>query len=146
MSGEIVLAMRILAAICLYLFLGWATLTLWRDLRSHADSAASGKIPTLKLTWETGGKSTVKEYAIPRVTLGRDPSSDFPLKDSTVSAHHAFLSYHHKQWWLEDLKSTNGTFLNDEKLDTPTVIVSGDEIRCGQAPLQVDILLPEGKA
>ena len=43
------------------------------------------------------------------------------------------------QWWLEDLKSTNGTFLNEEKLDTPTVIVTGDEIRCGQVPVRVQI-------
>lgn len=145
MTGELVLALRVLAAACLYGFLAWAVLTLWRDLRSQLESAGGTKIPVIQLTWEIDGQNMVKEYSRARISLGRDPSSDFPLKDGTVSAHHAFLSYHHKQWWLEDLKSTNGTFLNDEKLDTPTVIVSGDEIRCGQVPLRVEIRSQDGK-
>jgi pSer/pThr/pTyr-binding forkhead associated (FHA) protein len=49
------------------------------------------------------------------------------------------LSYHHSQWWIQDLQSTNGTLLNDEKLKSATVIVSGDEIVCGQSVLIVSI-------
>ena len=71
--------------------------------------------------------------------LGRDPVCDFQIKNETVSARHARLSYHHKQWWIEDLNSTNGTFLNEEPLYTATVIVSGDEIRCGQVDILVSI-------
>jgi pSer/pThr/pTyr-binding forkhead associated (FHA) protein len=48
-----------------------------------------------------------------------------------MSAHHARLVHHHGQWWLEDLNSTNGTYLNSEKLTTSAVIITGDEFKCG---------------
>jgi pSer/pThr/pTyr-binding forkhead associated (FHA) protein len=54
------------------------------------------------------------------------------LDDPTVSNTHARLSYHHGQWWLEDLRSTNGTFLNDEAVASPLVVTDGDVVRCGQ--------------
>jgi pSer/pThr/pTyr-binding forkhead associated (FHA) protein len=66
---------------------------------------------------------------------------DIPLPDETVSARHARLTYHHGQWWLEDLGSTNGTHLNDELLSVPTVLTSGDEIRCGNSRLVVDLAI-----
>ena len=65
------------------------------------------------------------------MTIGRDPACECPVDDEAVSARHARLSYHHNQWWLEDLDSTNGTLLNQEKLAIPTVVISGDEFRCG---------------
>jgi pSer/pThr/pTyr-binding forkhead associated (FHA) protein len=59
--------------------------------------------------------------------------------DDTVSARHARLSYHHNQWWVEDLQSRNGTYLNDERVSVPTVIVSGDELRYGQVATLIEI-------
>jgi pSer/pThr/pTyr-binding forkhead associated (FHA) protein len=59
--------------------------------------------------------------------------------DDTASARHAQLSYHHLQWWLEDLASTNGTILNDTPITMPTVITSGDEIRCGETHMTITL-------
>jgi pSer/pThr/pTyr-binding forkhead associated (FHA) protein len=59
--------------------------------------------------------------------------------DEAMSAHHARISYHHTQWWLEDLNSTNGTFLNRDQVSVPTVIISGDEIKCGNTLLTIRI-------
>ena len=39
------------------------------------------------------------------------------------------VSFHHGQWWLEDLGSTNGTFLNKNQIAVPTVIITGDQIQ-----------------
>ncbi len=71
--------------------------------------------------------------------IGRSPNSDYPIANETVSARHARLSYHHNQWWVEDLNSTNGTYLNDERLTFPTVIISGDDLRCGRVNLSIQI-------
>jgi pSer/pThr/pTyr-binding forkhead associated (FHA) protein len=61
------------------------------------------------------------------------------LEDAAASARHARLSYHHNQWWLEDLGSTNGTLLNQEKLALPTVVISGDEFRCGETRFTITL-------
>ena len=79
-----------------------------------------------------------KNFTQPEVTLGRDPGYDVPLTDDTVSTRHAQLSFHHNQWWLVDLASTNGTFLNGTSVKMPIVITSGDEIKCGGARLTVN--------
>jgi pSer/pThr/pTyr-binding forkhead associated (FHA) protein len=62
-----------------------------------------------------------------------------PLDDKAVSALHARLSFHHGQWWAHDLGSRNGTRLNGQRLDAPTVLTTGDEIRCGAARMLVTL-------
>jgi len=79
------------------------------------------------------------------VTLGRDPGCDVTIEDQAVSAHHARLSFHHGQWWLEDLASTNGTKLNNFKLTTATVLAGGDEIKCGKARININLGLEESR-
>jgi pSer/pThr/pTyr-binding forkhead associated (FHA) protein len=73
------------------------------------------------------------------IFIGREQSSTLPIHDETVSGRHARLVFRHNQWWVEDLKSTNGTFLNDEPVHMMTVLVSGDEIRIGQTVMRVEI-------
>jgi len=53
------------------------------------------------------------------------------------------LNYRYLQWWIEDLQSTNGTYLNDEKIETSTIIINGDEIRLGQVVVLIEIQPPE---
>lgn len=139
MSGIIVLVLRILLTLVLYAFVAWVLLLIWRDLRQQAAIVSARRIPPLRLAWQCDGKSQTRQFTEHEVTIGRDPNSDCSIQDDTISARHARLAYHHNQWWLEDLASTNGTFLNQEPLDIPTVVVSGDEFRCGQVMLTVII-------
>jgi len=78
-------------------------------------------------------------FEIDEVTIGRDPSCGCRLDDDNVSNYHARLKYHHTQWWLEDLGSTNGTLINDQPVTTPIVIVSGDEVACGKHIITIEI-------
>ncbi len=137
MSGVVVLILRILLAALLYSFLGWALYTLWRDLRTQGQLLSKPYIPPLSIM--EPGEDDQKSYDVPEVIIGRSPNSDYPIANETVSARHARLSYHHNQWWVEDLNSTNGTFLNDERLTFPTVIASGDDLRCGRVNLAIQI-------
>ena len=61
------------------------------------------------------------------------------MDDQTVSSQHARLAYRKQQWWLEDLASTNGTFLNGEAVTTPVVITHGDELRLGHLGVRIEI-------
>jgi pSer/pThr/pTyr-binding forkhead associated (FHA) protein len=71
--------------------------------------------------------------------IGRDTKCDLSMMDEALSAHHARLSHHHGQWWLEDLNSTNGTFLNREKLTTPAVVITGDHFKCGNTVFSIHV-------
>jgi signal transduction histidine kinase/pSer/pThr/pTyr-binding forkhead associated (FHA) protein len=63
--------------------------------------------------------------------IGRS-SEALPLTDTTVSRRHAELTPDDGQWYLRDLDSSNGTFLNGEQVGRARVELSpGDQIRCG---------------
>jgi len=139
MSGTLVLILRIFLALCLYGFLTWAIVTIWRELREQVRLTGAPSIPDLSLSMVNGEENSPITYHSPEILIGRNQNCDYPIPDDTVSARHARLSFHHNHWWVEDFKSTNGTFLNDERVNMPTVIVSGDELRCGQINMLITI-------
>lgn len=140
MSGVIVLALRLVLAICLYAFLGWALYSLWRDLQTQGVHLALRKAPPLNLTFQSpSAETTYRTFHQSDISIGRDPTCDVTLTDEAVSARHLQLSFHHGQWWAEDLGSTNGTRLNQSPLLTPTVLTTGDQIECGHTAIIVSI-------
>jgi pSer/pThr/pTyr-binding forkhead associated (FHA) protein len=140
MSGAIVFVLRLIAAIALYGFLGWALYILWREVQKQGYALANRRVPNISLAIRQGHiPLVVKHFSKSDITLGRDPGCDIPLEDDTISTRHAQLRYHHGQWWLEDLASTNGTILNETMVSMPTVLTSGDDIQCGSAHLLVTL-------
>lgn len=51
------------------------------------------------------------------LTIGRKPDNTLPIDDPAVSAHHAQITKIHAVYFIEDLKSTNGTFVNHTRID-----------------------------
>ncbi len=140
MSGPLVLVLRVLLAFSLYLFLCLTLWTIWQDLKRSGFQAMRPRLPALRLEISSPeARPYFRTFAQPEVLLGRDPVCELRLEDEAVSARHAKLSFHHGQWWVEDLHSTNGTVLNSIKLTTPTVLTDGDEVRCGTATLRVQL-------
>jgi pSer/pThr/pTyr-binding forkhead associated (FHA) protein len=140
MTATIVLILRLLLAVALYTFLGWALWTLLRDLKKQGDKLAVQKKPAITLFVKLDqGKEGLHRFSQPEILIGRDPNCDLALLDEALSAHHARLSHHHGQWWLEDLNSTNGTLLNQEKLTTPAVVITGDEFKCGNTVFGIHV-------
>jgi pSer/pThr/pTyr-binding forkhead associated (FHA) protein len=138
MTGIVLLVLRIILAVVIYSFLGWAMFLLWRLLRHEAITLASRKTTPLALLISSpDAEDQTFEVIQNDVAIGRDPDCECVLSHGTVSARHARLAYHHGQWWVDDLQSTNGTKLNDEPLQMPTVVVNGDKIKCGQIILTV---------
>jgi pSer/pThr/pTyr-binding forkhead associated (FHA) protein len=140
MSGLVVLVLRILLALALYGFLGLSLWTIWLDLKRTGIKTVSYQVKPIRLEVRIKKKSPFyRSFSRSEIIIGRDPSCDLSLEDEAVSAYHAKLSFHHGQWWLEDLDSTNGTKLNLDKLTTATVVISGDEIKCGKAQLVINL-------
>lgn len=140
MSGSVVLALRILTALALYGFLGWVLIFLYREVQRQGVSLSNRRVPGISvMVTPKDGQGTLRYFQQAEITIGRDPGCDIPLYEDTISARHAHLTYHHNQWWLEDLASTNGTRLNEIRITTPTVITSGDEIQCGGSFLSVSL-------
>ena len=140
MIATTVLILRLVLAVALYAFLGWALWTLLQELKQQGDKLAVQKKPaiTLRVRTERGNESA-RRFLQPEVMIGRDPNCDLSMMDEALSAHHARLTHHHGQWWLEDLNSTNGTFLNREKLTTPAVVISGDKFKCGNTIFSIQV-------
>lgn len=73
------------------------------------------------------------------VTLGRSAHCVVRLADDRfASAMHARVFERNGELWLEDLGSTNGTYLNDERLVAPTRIQRGDRVKVGGTTLEVN--------
>ncbi|HNR01822.1 MAG TPA: FHA domain-containing protein [Anaerolineaceae bacterium] len=139
MLAILILILRVLLLLALLSFLAWAVYTLWRELKFHTESLAAKKIPWISVFSEQESADQKQIFTKPELRIGRDPSCEIRLDDDTVSTQHARLSYRNKQWWIEDLLSTNGTFLNDERVETPTILINEDEIRVGKVLLIVEI-------
>ncbi len=144
MSAPFLLFLRAAMTLSLYGFMVWAFLLLWRSLKTQSELLRMRKTPPLALSFiNSAGNLRTRHYRNPEITLGRDPHSDLYLENETVSAQHARLSYHHGQWWLEDLHSKNGTLLNDNDVTTATIVVNNDKICCGKAEVNVRFALDD---
>ncbi len=67
----------------------------------------------------------------PHVYLGRGKKADLSIDDKSVSQQHAQVVIKDKQVVISDLKSTNGTFVNDERIQKATLLKEGDTVRIG---------------
>jgi len=66
------------------------------------------------------------------VTMGRDMSNDIVINDAESSRHHARLSKQGDSYVIEDLGSTNGTFVNSARVSSPRALNNGDVVGVGE--------------
>ncbi|WP_182112576.1 MULTISPECIES: FHA domain-containing protein [unclassified Actinotalea] len=71
------------------------------------------------------------------ILIGRAPSCTLVLDDDYSSSRHARVFPQDGEWWVEDLGSTNGTFLGREKVTAPTPVRAGAQIKVGQSILEL---------
>lgn len=142
MSGVILLFLRVVLALLLYTFLGVGLYQLWLDLKRQSDLLAARQSPPLSLRKADQLESSA--FSQPEVVMGRSSACDYIIDDPTVSARHARLSFRQAQWWLDDLASTNGTFLNGEPVKSSALVTNGDKLCLGQVELIIS--LPQSPA
>ncbi|MCA9637150.1 MAG: FHA domain-containing protein [Myxococcales bacterium] len=84
--------------------------------------------PFLQVTAPDGETSREVALVGDAMTIGRSPKVEVVLDLEAVSRRHAQLSRDDQGWWVEDLGSVNGTFLNGQKLDGRHLLAIGDRI------------------
>jgi pSer/pThr/pTyr-binding forkhead associated (FHA) protein len=134
MSAVIVLILRILMTVSLYAFLVIALYFFFREMEHTIRQKEYQHIPGIFLQAE-GSRS--KLFSQSEILIGRDPQNNLQLQDDTISGRHTRIFYSGSHWLVEDTQSTNGTYLNDEKIQSPTTLVENDVIRCGKITIGV---------
>lgn len=131
----LLLALRLLLALTLYAFLGLILIALWRDMR--ASPAAASLPPVAHLVAEQGPLQGRTFDLGASNLVGRAPENAVSLRDATISAYHARLSFQGAQWLLEDLGSRNGTSVNAIPVESPLVVTYGDLLTVGSVHLRL---------
>jgi hypothetical protein len=79
-----------------------------------------------------------------QLVIGRDSASAIAINDAEVSRKHARLNFQGGKYVIEDLGSTNGTFVNGQRLISAAVLKSGDVVSLGeQIVLMYEALTPD---
>lgn len=139
MSATLGLALRVALFAFLYLFLFVALRLIWKSVTQKEPRVGSIPIPAIQLTSVEVYEGKEMAFTSAEVLIGRDRECDFVINLQAISSRHGRLSFHQNQWWYEDLKSTNGSFLEDLRIEEPIVIKDGDRIYCGDVEISVKI-------
>jgi hypothetical protein len=139
----IILLLRVAVVLLLYFFLWQVLRFVIRDLRSSGTPASgAANSPYGQLIVVRAGQSGVavgKVFPLgPSNILGRSlENCEIALNDSFLSAQHARLELQGDAWVLEDLHSTNGTFVNEMEVRDATILEEGDIVRVGRIELRL---------
>jgi FHA domain-containing protein len=140
----IILLLRVAIVLLLYFFLWQVLRFVMRDLRVGGGVQGSGAVSSAygQLVVVRAGQSGVvvgKSFPLgPSNILGRSlENCEVALNDSFLSAQHARLELQGDTWVLEDLRSTNGTFVNDMEVRDSAIVEEGDIIRVGRVELRL---------
>jgi FHA domain-containing protein len=151
---EALLVLKLLFLVLLYLFIWRIVRTAARDVRLPQESfvLAPGSIPGLAAEApqiESGRLVVVKSPALDEgeeltldsssMLLGRGSRNDVDLEgDEYASSHHARIEPRRDGVWLEDVGSTNGTYLNGIRLRRAKRLTGGDVVRIGETELRYE--------
>ena len=142
--------LKVLFLALLYLFIARAVRVIYLDLvgprvprkSKPAPVPASprrkrGAQPKALVVTESEGEARTYPVASEPLAIGRADTCQVILGDTYVSQMHARVFPRDGEWFVEDLGSTNGTYLNRVKVTQPSPVQVGDEIRIGKTTLEL---------
>ena len=151
---EVLLVLKIAFLVLLYLFIWRIVRTASRDLRLPQESfimapSSSGGVQSSRRGSRTGRLVVVKSVDLDegenfalnssQLTIGRGLRNDIAIAaDEYASARHARFEPRQDGVWVQDLGSTNGTYLNGARLEQPRRLTPGDIIRVGETDLRFE--------
>jgi pSer/pThr/pTyr-binding forkhead associated (FHA) protein len=107
-----------------------------RKARKNGGAVPTPTGPTSVVVHPPEGKARTVKIG-PSMTIGRAPECELLIDDTYASSQHARIFGKNGTWYVEDLGSTNGTFVNDQKLAAPAMVQQGDKIRVGTTVLEL---------
>lgn len=153
MTDQVLGALRILFLALVYLFFARVLWSVWSEVRTPVGgttTAATGtgvfggrKIPAGKgrlvfVMVEPRSRRGDSFTLSDSLTIGREPDNDISVPDDTfISGHHARLEVRPSGSWLVDLESTNGTYVNGQRIDGDRSVRRGDRVQVGSTVLEV---------
>ncbi|HET7477616.1 MAG TPA: FHA domain-containing protein [Dermatophilaceae bacterium] len=103
----------------------------------QATPKPSKRVPTTMVVTQGGLTGTTVPLKPSGVLLGRNPECTLVLDDDFASGRHARLYQGPEGWVLEDLGSTNGTYLDDQRVTTSQLVRTGSAIRIGKTVIEL---------
>ena len=79
------------------------------------------------------------ELKVDKTTIGRVDDNTFPIAEASVSSHHCEILLKGEEVVVNDLNSTNGTFINGDKVTGQAVLKPGQILRLGQVELRLEV-------
>ena len=151
MSAVLVTALRVAFLALLWFFILLAANVVRTDMFGRTVAAGSPELAPAPPTQKRRRNSPSRLV----VTEGRSAGAEVPLvdglligraRDATLSIDDDYSSTHHARliasvgggWQIEDLTSTNGTYVNDVRLIAPTTVTPKDDIRIGRTHLRLE--------
>jgi hypothetical protein len=152
-TDPVAVALKFAFLIVLYLFLLWVARSALRDMTRHEDASivAEGPAPAARERRQRAGPDlraaveprlevvaamghepgTVFDLGNGGATMGRSASSDIEVDDPFASSAHARVFPRGDFMYIEDMGSTNGTFLNGRQVKRPEQLKVADIVRIG---------------
>jgi len=102
------------------------------------DDEPQAEPPARRLVITSGAKEGMElELGDDQLTIGRSADSGLVIRDDYTSTHHARLMLWSDQWMIQDLDSTNGTFLNGKRVSIPTPVPLNTPVSIGTTTFEL---------
>lgn len=135
--------LRLVGAGALLAMMGLMIWLVYRDMRltTAIFVAQTEKLGLLRVIHTEAPSLSLQQTfdLLPVTGIGRAATNTIMLDDDYASGEHALVTQRGQQWWAQDLGSSNGTLLNNEPLNRPTTVTSGDVITIGSTELRIEL-------
>lgn len=154
-SDQLLLVLKLCLLALLYLFFFRVVRAVWAELRPSPPVPVGGTVPAAaapRRRRKDGGEASRTRQPVVRepielsgktwplsgeISIGRAAGCQVTIDDTYASQIHARVFNRDNQWMIEDLGSTNGTWLNRHKVSGPMVIKPGDVIQIGNTVMEM---------
>ena len=148
MTDQVLNVLKILLLALIYLFFARVLWAVWSEVRMPV--TANGQLPGMNKASRKRKGASVFVVVEPRqhrgasytlsnaLAIGRTADNDVAFDDDTfMSSHHARIEIRPEGVWVVDLESTNGTFVNGQRLSGERSVRKGDRIQAGSTVLEM---------
>ncbi len=140
MNDATLILIRLAVLAVLYLFLAVVIRVAWRDVAAAVPGRRGAMGRAFLVVVDAPPDVMRPGERIPiegAATIGRDSDNQVVVPDRTISGRNTALSFRDGRWWVQDLGSTNGTWLNDQPIDGARPLDPGDIIHVGRVAFQL---------